>query len=250
MIISPDDLRKICNYTEINKTVNLDFFMFYTFDFDTCTSDDAMKEYKRQNIVNNRNLLIDAILNDDFDNYNNNKDSIPIEIFEDSSKLITITNKLPCKTIQLDNEHLPYLNNYIYDDILNTLDSLTIQNGESISKLDNNFYEKLKHKIIYFDNKISVESKRGSATSIICGTEAYDCITINQNYNMFENHHKDIFLGLNLIRSERIQKDKIIIIRTTDQLENGLNVANCCNGTYYMKETENWENFIKWFEIK
>jgi hypothetical protein len=59
------------------------------------------------------------------------------------------------------------------------------------------------------------------------------------------------YMGLNLIVSHHIKSNKIIIIRTSEYgLDNGFNVANCCNGVYYMKETINWKNFIKWFEIK
>ena len=101
-------------------------------------------------------------------------------------------------------------------------------------------------------NRIAADSYRGPATSIICGLESIHYIIENPMFHTIKSGESiGNLYGLNVVMSNRIKSNKIIVLRSSQKIETGLNlINNVNNSTYFMVKTPNsWEDCITWFEI-
>ena len=115
MIISVKDLEKICNYVESTKP-SLPQCVMNFIDY----VEDSNEEYKRELKRKNRELAIDAIVDDKIEEFKN-KDSF-LNPLDNEGYMMTITPKLNSSNVQ----GKTYLDLFdIYNDIMMTLDSLT-----------------------------------------------------------------------------------------------------------------------------
>ena len=115
MIISVKDLEKICNYVESTKP-SLPQTQINFMDFEESTTEEYQRELKRKN----RELAIDAIVDDKIEEFKN-KDSF-LNPLDNEGYMMTITPKLNSINVQ----GKTYLDLFdIYNDIMMTLDSLT-----------------------------------------------------------------------------------------------------------------------------
>jgi hypothetical protein len=256
MIISSKDLEKVCNYVESTKPALPKIIMSFL-DFEEEPNEEYQRELKRKN----RELAIDAIIDDKVEEFKNRESfSTPLD---NEGYMATISAKV--KSINVQGKD--YLDNSdIYVDIMMTLESLTSipmstpQNMNIIIQKDPNLtdYEnemeicrKVMTRIIMSSNLIATTGRTGTANTIIVGLDAYKYFLAS----MMMTHNKDgivsgSFNGMNVIPSKFIKSNKVIIMRNVQKTENGLNVINCTNDMrYFLKETPNWNKIINWFEI-
>jgi hypothetical protein len=105
------------------------------------------------------------------------------------------------------------------------------------------------------NNMITQTSRVGPASSIIIGEDVFNIISQSSNFSYQVSGTgpiKGTISGLSVIFSEKLNKNKVILIRTNSQSQSdiGLNVINDMqNGEFYIKETPNWQKMIHWFSV-
>ena len=257
MIISVKDLEKICNYVESTKP-SLPQTQINFMDFEESTTEEYQRELKRKN----RELAIDAIIEDKVEEFKNREPfSNPLD---NESYMMTITPKLNSINVQ----GKTYLDLFdIYNDIMMTLDSLTskpiiipqnlnvsIQKDPNLTDYENESLtsRKVMTRIMMTSNLISSTGRTGPANTIIVGLEAYKYLLLSNGMMMSSNDGivTGNINGINVIPTPYIKSNKIIMMRNVQKTENGLNVINCPNDMrYFLKETPNYSKIINWFEI-
>ena len=257
MIISVKDLEKICNYVESIKP-SLPQCVMNFIDY----VEDSNEEYKRELKRKNRELVIDAIVDDKVEEFKN-KDSF-LNPLDNEGYMMTITPKLNSINVQ----GKTYLDLFdIYNDIMMTLDSLTsksiiipqnlnvsIQKDPNLTDYENesSTSRKVMTRIMMTSNLISSTGRTGPANTIIVGLEAYKYLLMSNGMMMSSNDGvvTGNINGINVIPTPYIKSNKIIMMRNVQKTENGLNVINCPNDMrYFLKETPNYSKIINWFEI-
>ena len=257
MIISVKDLEKVCNYVESTKP-SLPKIVMNFIDFEESTTEEYQRELKRKN----RELAIDAIVDDKVEEFKNREPfSNPLD---NESYMMTITPKLNSINVQ----GKTYLDLFdIYNDVMMTLESLTsnpmtipqnfnisIQKDSNLTDYENesSTSRKVITKIMMMRNLISSTSRTGPANTIIVGLEVYKYLLMSNGMMMTNNDGvvTGNINGMNVIPAPYIKSNKIIMMRNVQKTENGLNVINCPNDMrYFLKETPNWDKIINWFEI-
>ena len=257
MIISVKDLEKVCNYVESTKTSSPQGVMTFM-DWDESPNEEYKRELKRKN----RELAIDAIVDDKVEEFKNREPfSNPLD---NESYMMTITPKLNSINVQ----GKTYLDLFdIYNDVMMTLESLTsnpmtipqnfnisIQKDSNLTDYENesSTSRKVITKIMMMRNLISSTSRTGPANTIIVGLEVYKYLLMSNGMMMTNNDGvvTGNINGMNVIPAPYIKSNKIIMMRNVQKTENGLNVINCPNDMrYFLKETPNWDKIINWFEI-
>ena len=256
MTISSKDLEKICNYVESTKPslpqVQMTFMDWV---------EEPNEEYQRELKRKNRELAIDAIVDDKVEEFKN-RDSF-LNPLDNEGHRMTITPKLNSINVQ----GKTYLDLFdIYNDVMMTLESLTsksmnipqnlnvsIQKDPNLTDYENesSTSRKVITRVMMTSNLISSTGRTGPANTIIVGLEAYKYLLISNA--MMSNNDGVIsgnINGMNVIPSPYIKSNKIIMMRNVQKTENGLNVINCPNDMrYFLKETPNWDKIINWFEI-
>ena len=257
MIISKNHLQSICNYTEVSSIKNPQFSYI---EMEESNSDD----YKRRIQSINRGLAIDALLDNKEEEYKNRENYLE-EDFDSEGYVSTVTPKI--KTISLNNPIKYNSLDSIFDYTLNQLESLTsnsmtgknidltLSTDPSLSDYDN-FQANTRRvltRIMLVNNMITQTSRIGPASSIILGEDVFKIISQSSNFSYQVSGTGPIngtIAGLSVIFSEKLTKNKVILIRTNSNSDNGLNVINDTqNGEFYIKETPNWQKMIHWFSI-
>jgi hypothetical protein len=260
MIITRDDLEKVCNYTE-NSKPSLPKGIIAYLDM----VEEPNEEYKRELKRKNRELSIDAILDNKVEEFKNR------ESFLDPLENEGFMSTISAKVMSVNATASKFIdNNQLFSEIILKLESLTlkpmnipqslnliIQNDPSLTHSENEMANsrKLMSKITMLSNLITKTSRRGPANSMIVGLEAYKYILLsNSNSITLTNDNKIVtgnMMGINIIPSPYIKPNKIIMMKTDKQSGGGLNVVrNVNDSTYFMVETPNsWDKSIHWFEI-
>jgi hypothetical protein len=256
MIISSKDLEKVCNYVESTKPALPKIIMSFL-DFEEEPNEEYQRELKRKN----RELAIDAVLDNKVDEFENRESFFtPLD---NEGYMSTISAKI--RTINVQGKD--YLDNSdIYVDIMKTLESLTstpmstpqnmnitIQKDPNLTEYENEMgiCRKVMTRIVTTSNLIAATGRTGPANNIIVGLDAYKYFLAS----MMMTHNKDgivsgSFNKMNVIPSHYIKSNKVIIMRNVQKTENGLNLINCTTDMrYFLKETPNWNKIINWFEI-
>ena len=246
------NIEKICNYTEDTKPYQPTIALSYI-DMVTEDEDSYQREIKRQN----RELAIDIILDEKDESEWENRNNIKIGFNSDYTS--TISPKLLSVNTIAKNftsfEDLEY-------EVLTKLESLTknkpVSNNSMVNTLDITIsnisssydFEELQRrvvsKIMACTNLVSMESRKGTANTIIVGIDVAKYIeTRDMNIS-------NMFVGLDVVITPYIDKDKIIVMRVENTIGTGLNVIVKPNDNkYYMVETpQSWEKTMKWFWIK
>jgi hypothetical protein len=260
MIITRDDLEKVCNYTE-NSKPSLPKGIIAYLDM----VEEPNEEYKRELKRKNRELAIDAVLDNKIEEFKNR------ESFLDPLENEGFMSTISAKVMSVNATASKFIdNNQLFSEIILKLESLTlkpmnipqslnliIQNTPSLTHSENEMANsrKLMSKITMLSNLIAKTSRRGPANSMIVGLEAYKYILLsNSNSITLTNDNKIVtgnMMGINIIPSPYIKPNKIIMMKTDKQSGGGLNVVrNVNDSTYFMVETPNsWDKSIHWFEI-
>ena len=257
MTISSKDLEKVCNYVESTRP-SLPQAQMTFLDFQEEPSEEYQREIKRKN----RELAIEAVLDNKVEEFKN-RDSF-LNPLDNEGYMSTISPKL--NSINVKGKTYLDLTD-IYTDIMMTLESITsvpmitpqnlninIQKDPSLTDSENEMAlsRKVITKIMMMRNLISSTSRTGPANTIIVGLDAYKYLMIS-NGMMMTNDDGVVtgnINGMNVIPGPYIKSNKIIMMRNFQKTENGLNVINYPNDMrYFLKETPNWDKIINWFEI-
>lgn len=259
MIISKNHLQSICNYIEVSSIKNPQFSYL---EMEESNSDD----YKRRIQSINRGLAIDALLDNKEEEYKNRETYLE-ESFDSEGYISTISPKI--KTISLNNPIKYNSLDSIFDYTLNQLESLTSNSmigknldltlsiDPSLSDYDNfqSNTRRVLTRISLVNHMITQSSRVGPASSIIIGEDVFNIISQSPNFSYQVSGTgpiKGTISGLSVIFSEKLNKNKVILIRTNSQSQSdiGLNVINDMqNGEFYIKETPNWQKMIHWFSV-
>lgn len=250
MTISHKDLSLICNYTE-SKNPSLPQMMISFIDM----VEDESEQVKLQRKMKNRDLAIDAIVDNKIEDFN--KREIFIEEYPSDSLagMSIISPKIKQIPVQCFNYTTT---DEIYFSIMNRLEQLTSvpMKGQNMDlKGDNEDLEKFSRKVItnimYCNNKIAMESRLGPGSTIIVGYKVFNYLLQSSVLLQAEEGIcKAKISNCNIIPSNLISDNKIIIMRTSTRFENGLNCGNFTNDLrYFVTETPDFEKCIKWFSI-
>lgn len=259
MTITRDDLEKVCNYSENSKPSLPQGIIHYIDMVEDGPSDEYLRELKRKN----RELAIDAVLDNKVEEFKNRESFL--DPLDNEGYMSTIS----AKVMSVNATASKFTdNNQLFSDIISKLDSLTskpmnipqslnliIQNDPSLTDSENEMVNsrKLMSKIMTTSSLIATTSRRGPANSMIIGLEAYKYILLSNSITL-TNYNKIVtgsLMGINIIPSPHIKPNKIMMMRTDKQSGGGLNVVrNINDSTYFMVETPNsWDKSIHWFEI-
>jgi hypothetical protein len=256
MTISSKDLEKVCNYVESTKP-SLPACQMTYMDWVEEPNEEYHRELKRKN----RELAIDAIIDNKVEEFKN-RDSF-VNPLDNQGYMSTISPKI----MSINVKGKMYLDiSDIFIDVINTLESLTSkqmnipQNLNIQTQKDPNLsdYEnesatsrRVINRMMMVNNLIATTGRIGPANSAIVGLDVYKYLMISNGMMMnTDGIVSGNINGINIIPSPYIKSNKIIMMRNVQKTENGLNVINCPNDMrYFLKETPNWEKIINWFEI-
>jgi hypothetical protein len=255
-MITSKDLEKICNYVESTKP-SLPKASMNFIDFEEEPNEEYQRELKRRN----RELAIDAIIEDKVEEFKNRESFV--NPLDNEGYISTISPKI--KSINVQGKTYLDLTD-IYTDVMMTLESLTsspmntpqnfninIQKNPSLTDSENEMAlsRRVMTKIMLVSNFISSTGRTGPANTIIVGLDAYKYFLLSNVMMMSSDGIVTGKInGMNVIPSPYIKSNKIIMMRNVQKTENGLNVINCPNDMrYFLKETPNHSKIINWFEI-
>lgn len=264
MTISSKDLEKVCNYVESTKP-SLPQAQMTFLDYVEEPNEEYQRELKRKN----RELAIEAVLDNKVEEFKN-RDSF-LNPLDNEGFMSTISPKINSINVQ-GKTYLDLTD--IYTDVMMTLESLTsttmntpqnlnviIQKDPSLTDSENEMVlsRKVITRIMMTSNLISSTGRTGLANTIIIGLDAYKYLLLSNGMMMFSNNGltngvdgvvSGNINGMNVIPSPYIKSNKIIMMRNVQKTENGLNVINFPNDMrYFLKETPNYSKIINWFEI-
>lgn len=256
-MITSKDLEKICNYVESTKP-SLPQAQMVFMDYVEETND----EYKRALKRKNRELAIDAILDDKVEEFKN-REYLNGNPLDNEGYIETISPKLTSINVQ-GKTYLDLTD--IFTDVMNTLESLTsnpmnipqnlnihIQKDPNLTDYENESANsrRVVTRMMMVNNLIATTGRTGPANSAIVGLDVYKYLLISNGMMMnSDGIVSGNIMGINIIPSPYIKSNKIIMMRNVQKTENGLNVINCPNDMrYFLKETPNWHKIINWFEV-
>jgi len=262
-MITKSDLELICNYSESAKA-SYPVAQLHYLEFIKEYSEEVKLSKKRIN----RDLAIDAILDNKVEEFNKNRDSQS----EWTSIDDTITSISPkMMSINVSGYKFTDMNN-LWDIVISNLESMTsvpmniksngnnqlstisISNDPNLTSAENfqTYSRRIVSRIQMLSNRIAADSYRGPGTSIICGLESIHYIIENPMFQPNKSGESiGNLYGLNVVVSNRIKSNKVIVLRSGQKIESGLNVVTNSNDSrYFMVSTPgSWENCITWFEI-
>jgi hypothetical protein len=231
-----DNLKSIVNFSE--KEINQPVVIFNYIDFISSNDEEYLREMKQKN----RELAIDAILDDKVEEFESYKESNPLMNQPDFLTPEVIYPKI----LQINLKSTRYQSD---DDIYKTVISFLDQNTKSQKSTPNasldvqltgdfeNDKRRVISKSIMSSNIISMDGRIGPGTSVICGQNAYKYIN-DMN-------------GMKTILDITINPDKIIVCRSSRQDQAGLIlVKDEKNKNFYFGQTPRWDKQYCWFLIK
>jgi len=250
MKISNSDLELICNFYETS-SFQPKMIMSYL-DFEEVNSEEKERAIKRKKRQNNIDIVLGEEKIEDeplFDNGLNVWGSFELE---QDSFFSEIAPKI--KSVNVSSKNYYKLED-IYKDIMKNLEHLTsVQAATNFNSIGD--YKKIISRINMLSNLIASDSRVGIGNTVIFGTEAFKYITQSIYFEGLSTSTtesgilKGNLMGLNIVISELIKPNKIIVMRVSKKCENGLNVSiSKENSKYFIKETPDWNKVIKWFEI-
>ena len=251
--MTPSDLKNICNYSDKQMSLPNAQLMYV----DMISSED--EEYQRIIKQKNRELSIDAILDDKVEELNIFRENSLNSVTDVSSQYnssstmgvigpkimrINMTSKKFQTYQKLWNEVVDFLNK-------NTQNQKSKANGPFSSldvTLQGDFevdYRRILTKIQMCSNIIAMDGRIGSAKSILYGKKLIPYI--NNAINQFGSNNIN---GMETWFSDLIDDDKIIVCSSNNIDQPGLLlVDNSTTGNYFFNQTPNWNKQYCWFRI-
>lgn len=249
------DFKTICNYSDKQMTSPQSQLMY----IDMSSSED--EEYQRQIKQQNRELVVDAILDDKVEELNifreNNNTVVDLSSQYNSAVSTAGTPVITPKIMQINltakkfktyeklwNEVVDFLNQ-------NTKNPKSKANGPYTSldvTLNGDFdqdYRRVIAKLMMSSNIIAMDGRVGSGTALIYGKKSFPYI--NHATNQFGSNNIN---GIQAHFSNLIDDDKIIVCRGNNIDQPGLLlIDNSTTGNYFFDKTPNWNKQYCWFKI-
>jgi len=236
-----DNLKDICNYSEKQINGNLTQLMYV----DIFSSED--EEYQRMIKQRNRELVVDAILDDKVEELNifkqNQVTDVSSEYNPPKIMQISMTAKKFETYQKLWNEIVDFLNK-------NTQNPKNIKQRNQVLdyKLIGDFdtdYRKIISKILMCSSIIAMDERIGPAKSILYGKNLIPYI--NYAINQFGSNNIN---GLVAHQSDLVDDDKVIVCRSNNIDQPGLLLIDDTeNSNYFFDQTPNWHKQYCWFRV-
>lgn len=249
----PSKLKTICNYSVKQLTLPNAQLMY----IDMISSED--EEYQRQIKQQNRELVVDAILDNKVEELNKFRENTLVDLSSQYNSTVSSAGYqvISPRIIQI-NLTAKKFENYekIWNEVVDFLNQHT-QNPKSkangpMSSLDVNLtgdfdqdWRRIITNINMCSSIIAIDGRIGPGTSLIYGKKSFPYINhaISQfgsnNINGIETHFSDL-----------IDDDKIIICRGGNIDQPGLLlIDNSTIGNYFFDKTGNWEKQYCWFRL-
>jgi hypothetical protein len=239
-----DKLKLITNFSEIECN-SPQFSVTY---INMISSDD--EEYLRELKQKNRELAVDAILDDKVEEFEKHKESQPFDLSNQWNPQMNHGFISP-QIHKLNLNPKPYQSD---DDIYKTVISFLDQNTKSQKskskgpntsldvQLTGDFDQDRRRvitKIMMSSNIIAMDGRIGPATSVICGQNVYQYI------------NDEWMNGIKPILDLTIDPDKVIVCRSSNKDQNGLIlVKDEKNKNFYFGQTARWDKQYCWFWVK
>lgn len=240
-----DKLKVITNFSE-KETNTPQISVTYV---DMISSDD--EEYLREVKQKNRQLAVDAILDNKVEEFEKYKESQPFDLSDLYNNSQMNYGVISPQIHQLNLNASSYnSDDDIYKTVISFLDQNTkskksTSNGPNTSldvQLTGDFEQdrrRIISKIMMSSNIIAVDGRIGPATSLICGQNVYQYI------------NDDWMNGMKTILDKTIDTDKVIVCRSSNQDQNGLIlVKDEKNKNFYFGQTSRWNKQYCWFWVK
>jgi hypothetical protein len=251
--MTTSDLKKICNYSDKQMSLPTAQLMYV----DMISSDD--EEYRRKVKQKNRELVVDAILDDKVEELNIFRENSLTSVTDVSTQYNSLSTMgvISPKIMQI-NMTAKKFQTYqkLWDEVVDFLNKNT-QNQKSkangpFSSLDVNLqgdfqtdFRKIITKIQMCSNIIGMDGRIGSGTSILYGKKLIPYI--NNAINQFGSNNIN---GLIAHYSDLVDDDKVIVCRSNNIDQPGLLlVDNSTTGNYFFEKTPNWHKQYCWFKI-
>jgi hypothetical protein len=212
------------------------------------SSDD--EEYLRELKQKNRELAVDAILDNKVEEFEKYKESQPIDLSNQYNPQMNYGFISP----QIHQINLSPTSYQSDDDIYKTIISFLDQNTKSQKstskgpntslyvQLTGDFEQDRRRvitKVMMSSNIIAMDGRIGPATSLICGQNVYQYI------------NDDWMNGMETILDTTIDPDKVIVCRTSNQDQSGLIlIKDEKNKKFYFGQTLRWDKQYCWFWVK
>lgn len=193
------------------------------------------EELKLNQKIINRNVIINELLDEE-----NEENEIFMNI--DSCFIPTVSFELFSKSSSAFSYN-KIEDVYIY--VLKELEKITTSNSIIIHPSN------ILHKISQLQYIINIKSMMGMGNTIICGLNAYsELIKFGVGVGSFDKNRMYNIYKMNVISSDLISRNKIIVSKFGNSIESGLNIIlDEKVGKFCVFTTHCWENNICWFEI-
>jgi hypothetical protein len=242
-----EQLKTICNYSDKQMKLPNAQLMYV----DMISSDD--EEYQRKVKQQNRELVVEAILDDKVEELNIFRENQVVDVSNQYNSTSTMGVIGP-KIMQINmtaqrfesyekswNEVIDFLNK-------NTQSPKSKANGPYSSldiTLQDDFdvdYRKIISKILMCSNIIAMDGRIGSGTSVIYGKNLLPYMSQFDKDNNGNN--------LTTYYSKLVDDDKVIVCRGNNIDQPGLLfIDNSLTGNYFFNQTPNWHKQYCWFRI-
>jgi len=237
-----EKLKNICNYSEKQINGNLTQLMYV----DIFSSED--EEYQRMIKTQNRELAVDAILDDKVEELNifrenqvtdvsNQYNSSQMGIISPKIMQINMTAKKFQTYQKLWNEVIDFLNKNT-----KTPKNLQHRNQGLDIKLQVDYdtdYRKIISRALMCSNLIAMDGRIGPAKSVIFGKKLLPYLKDG-----------DTLANLTYYYSDLLDDDKVIICRPNNIDQPGLLlIDDTQNSNYFFNQTPNWHKQYCWFRI-
>lgn len=247
------DLKSICNYSDKQMSLPNAQLMYV----DMISSDD--EEYQRKIKQQNRELVVDAILDDKVEELNIFRENQIVDLSSQYNSTVSHSG-MPVISPRIMQLNLTAKKFETYEKLWNELVDFLNQNTQNqkskangpISSLDvkltgdfDQDFRRIITKIQMCSSIIAMEGRIGPATSLICGKKSFPYI--NHATNQFGSNNIN---GIQTHFSDLIDDDKIIVCRGNNIDQPGLLlIDNSTTGNYFFDKTPNWYKQYCWFRI-
>lgn len=253
-----DKVKNICNYTD-NKNLNSNTLSFSWIETISSLDEEFLNHQKRINRELTIGVVLDEVSESEWKSNKENNYNIP---FDESPLSSSTTSVVSPRLMSATANAIKYQDeSEIYDFLIdflnkNTKNSKNIK-GSSNSSLNlklnyNNFLSERENyetnirriitKITMHSNIVAMEGRLGPANTIIVGEDNWE------HFDYIETKYGGV--NMIFIYDSNIDKDKIIICRSSSINQPGLLLANdSSNKNFYFKETTFWDRQYSWFLI-
>jgi hypothetical protein len=247
--MTTSDLKNICNYSDKQMSLPNAQLMYV----DMISSDD--EEYQRMVKRQNRELVVDAILDDKVEELNIFRENQVTDVSQQYNSTFQMGVISP-KIMQINMTAQRFES---YEKVWIQLVDFLNQNTQSPKSLQHRNqsldyklideyetdYRKIISKILMCSNIIAMDGRIGPAKSILYGKKLIPYI--NNAINQFGSNNIN---GLIAHYSDLVDDDKIIVCRANNIDQPGLIfIDNSTTGNYFFNQTPNWNKQYCWFKI-